>query len=353
MESIYWSICWACHRRCRHCYEDRFHPYVRSELAGVVEEARLNAPRVLAHLPERMTYLDPDASADGGPRERTGRIILSGGEVLIDAVRESVLYPLLEGLRAKYQRAGGVKVVVQTTGDLLTERIIQELLARGVWMVSVAGMDDFHVGMEGDKRVPLQERLVGWFEAAGFRASGLQAGQRRWMEEDGPLYSFFGATPDAWIGKLWPRGRAWSNGLSTATIADDFCNRWSGGLGFLNHRHAGSEVAIDAAGDAYPCCMKTKLPIGSLLEEPLLDILDSLAGHPAYQAINAGRPAEMGLAYGWDLETFRAKSKTMTPAGAPYENLCVGCDRFHEEVLGPMIASIRAERLARRKIAAE
>ena len=56
MESIYWVMCWACHRRCKHCYEGRFRPYVRDELAGVVREAERNAPLVMANLPPRMTY---------------------------------------------------------------------------------------------------------------------------------------------------------------------------------------------------------------------------------------------------------------------------------------------------------
>ncbi|KAB2849331.1 MAG: radical SAM/SPASM domain-containing protein [Hyphomicrobiaceae bacterium] len=300
-----------------------------------------------------MTYLDLDRPREGGGyHEGIGRVILSGGEVLIDPVRETVLYPLLERLSAKYKSAGGVKIVVQTTGDLVSEKIIDELLERGIWMISVAGMDDFHVGMEGQKREPLKERLIGWFGKAGMTASGLAAQNRKWLEEPGPLYSFFGATPDAWIGKLWPRGRAWSNGLSTATIADNFCNRWSGGLNFLNHRFSGSEVAIDANGDVFPCCMKTKLPIGNLTEEPLIDILDSLVGNTVYEAINAGHPERMGLAHGWSLEDYYRRCETVTPKGKPYRNLCIGCDRFHEEVLAPVIAEIRAARRRQRELVA-
>jgi sulfatase maturation enzyme AslB (radical SAM superfamily) len=184
--------------------------------------------------------------------------------------------------------------------------------------------------------------------------SGVAVQNRKWLYEPGPMYSFFGATPDAWIGKLWPRGRAWTNGLSTATIGDNFCNRWSGGLNFLNHRYSGSEVAIDANGDVFPCCMKTKLPIGNLTEEPLIDILDSLVGHPVYEAINSGHPERMGLAHGWDLEKYYAKSETVTPKQQPYRNLCIGCDKFHEEVLAPVIKGIREERRRKRiAIAAE
>ncbi len=338
MESIYWVLAWACHRKCRHCYEDRFRPYGRGDLEAVVAEAEANVPRVLANLPERMTYRD-------GGQERVGRIILSGGEALLEATRERVTYRAIEALSARYRGRGGVRIVVQTTGDLLTPAIVRALLDRGVWMISVAGVDDFHVGMEGSERqAAFTARLAAMFEAEGMRASGEQAPVRAWHEEEGPVFNFFGATPEMWIGKLWPRGRAWRNGLSTAGMEDNFCARWSGGLNFLRHGEAGSEVSIEPDGAVYPCCIKTKLPIGSLLEEALIAILDSLAGDPVYQAIDAGTPQRMGLAHGWSEATFMAKSHTVTPQGRPYANLCVGCDRFHDEVLAPRITAARARR---------
>jgi len=349
MESIYYVLCFACHRQCAHCYEDRFRPYLRGELADVVSMAKRNFARIIANLPEQMRYLDLDQPLPGGGfAQRVGRVIVSGGEVLLDPVREEILYPALEALRAKYARSGGVKLVVQTTGDLLNERIIGELVTLGVWMISVAGMDDFHIGMQGEKREPLRRRLISWFEAAGMSPSGHKAGARKWHDEEGPLYSFFGATPDTWIGKLWPRGRAWSNGLSTATLADNFCNRWSGGLNFLNYGHSGSEVAIEPTGDVYPCCLKTKHPLGNLTEEKLIDILDSLADHPSFRAINRGEPERMGLTLGWSTDRFLGRCKTVTPKGEAYVNLCIGCDAFHTEVLGPIIENIRTARLGRR-----
>ena len=39
MESIYYVMSFACHRRCKHCYDDRFRPYVRGDLNAVVHEA--------------------------------------------------------------------------------------------------------------------------------------------------------------------------------------------------------------------------------------------------------------------------------------------------------------------------
>jgi Radical SAM superfamily/Iron-sulfur cluster-binding domain len=352
MESIYYVMAWACHRRCKHCYEERFRPYVRGALDGVVQEAQRNFPRIIANLPAHMRYTDLNqALPEGGHAQKTGRIVLSGGESLLDAVRESVTYPVIEALRDKYKAVGGIKIVVQTTGDLLTPRIVQELLQRGVYMVSVASVDDFHVGLEGAaKQQAFMDKLTALFEAQGMRRSGLQATTRNWHEETGPLYSFFGATPDSWIGKLWPRGRAWANSLPRATMDDNFCNRWSGGLNFLRHGFNGSEVSIEPDGSVYPCCVKTALPLGNLVDEPLLDILDSLAGHPAFEAINAGQPQRMGISMGWDEARFIEASKTTLPDGTPYQNLCIGCDRFHEQLLGPVLAQAAAARAAKRGV---
>ncbi|MGE0256317.1 MAG: radical SAM/SPASM domain-containing protein [Alphaproteobacteria bacterium] len=352
MESIYYVLCWACHRKCRHCYESRFRPYVRGELRQIVQEAKSAFPAVIANLPEDFTYLDlaaPDDRATGGYVRRPGRIIVAGGEVLIDPVREEILYPALELLRARYADQG-VRIVIQTTGDLVTPKIVRELLDFGVWQISCAGMDDFHVGLEGDKRRHLQWHLREMFEASGMSDAALavHSATRSPPDRDGPVYSFLGATEDAWIGKIWPRGRAWENSLSKATTEDNFCNAWSGGLNFLRRDYSGSEVSVDPNGDVYPCCLKTKKPLGNLREERLEDILDSLVGHPAFEAISMGHPERMGLTSGWDVARFLAESRTTTPNGEPYRNLCIGCDRFHEDVLGPVIDGIRADRAAAR-----
>jgi hypothetical protein len=347
MESIYYVISWLCHRRCVHCYDDRFRPYVRDELNAVVGEAGASWPRIADNLPDSMIYRDMASPLPGGGfATKVGRIILSGGEVLVEPIREPVLYPLLRRLRDRYRDCGGVRLVVQTTGDLVTEKILDALLDAGVWQVSVTGMDDFHVGMEGEKKEPLIEKLTGWFAARGMAPSGRRAKGQAASDDAQPVYSFMGANPDEWIGAIWPRGRAWRNELSTATLADNFCNAWSGGLGFLNHGWSGSEVSIEPNGNVYPCCLKTKRPIGNLTEEKLTDILDSLAGHPVFEAINAGHPERMGLAYGWDVAQFLEESRTETVSGKPYRNLCIGCDRFHETVLGPVLDELRQARLA-------
>ena len=326
MESVYWVLTWLCHRRCEHCYEDRFHPYYGEELAEVAAQSRANFPQVIAHLPRRLTYRDAEGA------EQPASVILAGGEVLLEPVRESVLYPAIEMLRARYATEGGLKIIVQTTGDLVTPRIVEELRDRGVWMISVSGLDDFHEGIDRDA---LRAKLTSMFEAAGLSLFELVADRARRASGSGPYFQFFGATPDVWIGKLWPRGRAWQNSLSSATLADNFCAQWSGGKHFLELGRAGAEVSIEPTGDVYPCCLKTKKPVGNLLEEPLEQILGRARGNPVYQAINQGRPELMGLAHGWPEEKFRQMSRTTLPDGRPYENLCIGCDRFHEEVLMP------------------
>ena len=161
-------------------------------------------------------------------------MILAGGEILLDPVREPVLYPAIDLLHQKYRKQGGVKVIIQTTGDVLNSRIAGELLERKVWMISVSGMDAYHEGLEEQQaRDALQQKLTAMFESLGMKY--FDSAPAGWGSDvtTGPYFHFFGATPDSWIGKLWPRGRAQANQLSTAGIMDNFCNRWSGGLEFL------------------------------------------------------------------------------------------------------------------------
>ncbi|MBY0506207.1 MAG: radical SAM protein [Bryobacteraceae bacterium] len=324
MESIYYVTTWLCHRTCPHCYDDRFRPYHGSDLAPVVEQSRTNFARIIGNFPPTMIYRD--AAGQSHP----GRVILAGGEVLLEAIRESVLYPALRLLRQRY--GDGIRPVVQTTGDLLTARIVNELKECGVWLVSVSGMDDHHEGLDDPaRRAALIAKDTALFAEAGFLAYDAAA------QGDGPYYQFFGATPEAWIGRLWPRGRAWSNSLSSATLEDNFCDRWSGGRGFLEAGNAGAEVSVDPSGDVFPCCLKTRRPVGNLLTTPLPEILARLRGNPVYEAINAGAPQRMGLAHGWSEADFRERSRTTLPNGQSYQNLCVGCDRFHDEMLSPLV----------------
>ena len=44
MESIYYVLSYVCHRRCNHCYEDRFRPYHGADLADQVGRAAADFP---------------------------------------------------------------------------------------------------------------------------------------------------------------------------------------------------------------------------------------------------------------------------------------------------------------------
>ncbi|MEO0983423.1 MAG: SPASM domain-containing protein [Pseudomonadota bacterium] len=351
MQAIYWVLTWACHRKCRHCYDDRFRPYVRDALTEVVGEGRAAYRAVIDNLPDDLTWLNEKT----GERERT-LLVMAGGELLIDGVREELFYPALEALQARYGEAAP-KISIQTTGDVLTPEILDEVLARGVASIAIASIDDYHVGMQGERKFAFMDEIRALMASRGVRevslggakderlkAPDLEAKSKR----EGPTFLFFGAQEDLWIGELWPRGRAFQNGLSKAGYETNFCARWSGGKNFLHYGRAGSEVSIEPDGSVYPCCLKTKAPLGSLAEETLIDILDSVAALPALQAINAGDPEAMGLADGWDRATFKAKSEAVDGTGAPIANMCLGCDRFFEERLGGQLRELRARRLAKR-----
>src|SRR5262249_20359192 len=220
------------------------------DLQAVVDQARRDFRGIIANFPDRMTFLDvDDIDSNGKPREKAGRIIVAGGEILLEPVRESVLYPGLDLFHQKYQDVGGVQLIVQTTGDLVTPKIVAELLEHHVETISVSGLDSFHAGLEQESaREALKDKLRRIFESFGMTEYTVGPAQIR-RESGQRYYSFWGATPDSWIGKLWPRGRAHQNELSTAGLTDNFCNGWSGGLNFLQRGLSGSEVSIDPTGN--------------------------------------------------------------------------------------------------------
>lgn len=351
MESIYWVLTWACHRRCAHCYDDRFRPYVRDGLARVVAEGQAAYVRILANLPDDMGWRDRD-----GARRRS-TLILAGGELLLDGVREELFYPALDAVHARWG-ADAPHISVQTTGDVLASGHIEGMLTRGVRTIAIASIDDFHVGLEGEKKFALMDKVRALMAPFGAREIGLggardprlktPAARPHGDDDPGPFFLFFGAQPDLWIGELWPRGRAWANGLSNAGYETNFCARWSGGRNFLNIGEAGSEVAIEPDGSVYPCCLKTKAPLGNLTEERLVDILDSLRGHPAIEAINAGDPEAMGVASGWSRETFQSRARAIDPKGRTVANVCLGCDAYFAEHLSAELDALRAQRRAAR-----
>ncbi len=349
MQAIYWVLTWACHRKCKHCYDDRFRPYVRDALTNVVAEGQSAYQRVIDNLPDDMSWLNEKT----GARERT-LLVMAGGELLIDGVREELFYPALDAIQARWG-AAAPKISIQTTGDVLTEEILDTCLAKGVESIAIASIDDYHVGMQGDRKFKFMEeiralmasRQVREVSLGGEKSARLKAPDLSRQPQPGePTFLFFGAQEDLWIGELWPRGRAWTNGLSNAGYDVNFCSRWSGAKNFLHIGKSGSEVAIEPDGSIYPCCLKTKAPLGSLAEERLEDILASVAELPAIRALNDGDPERMGEQDGLSRDDFKAISKATDGKGREVANLCLGCDRYFEATLGKQLRALREARRA-------
>lgn len=353
MQSLYWVLTWACHRKCVHCYDDRFRPYVRGALTDVVAEGQRAYEAILANLPDDMSWTDA-----AGVRQPT-LIVLAGGELLIDGVREELFYPVLEAIQRRWPDAPP-RLSVQTTGDILEPEHIDAMLSRGVTTIAIASIDDYHVGMKGERKFRFMDKIRAMMAEKGVREVSLGGGKSEKLKAPDPAarprggeptFLFFGAQEDLWIGELWPRGRAWANGLSNADYQTNFCARWSGAKNFLKMHKAGSEIAIEPDGSIYPCCLKTRSPLGSLAEESLSSIIESVASLPAIQALNAGDPEGMGLATGWGREDFKSRSTATDGKGRGVSNACLGCDRYFEEHLGADLKALRTARLAKKKAA--
>ena len=62
----------------------------------MVGEGQAAWPRSIAHLPDRMRWTDTKGI------EHPSTLILAGGELLIDGVREPLFYPVLAGIRERW-----------------------------------------------------------------------------------------------------------------------------------------------------------------------------------------------------------------------------------------------------------
>ncbi len=287
MQSIYWVITRDCTQKCPHCYIS----------SGPGEESLLSgdAERIVGNLPDRVE-----------------QVILSGGEVLLD---KSLLYAALEALYSKFGCAASL--MIQTNGDLLSDTVVEELLERHVRRIDVSSIDDFHQNRRTREEL---DRILG---SNGLKHLEFPA----LVDENGDVpeaaYSFWGATPDLWLGGVWPRGRALSKRLWSANPSHNFCNIWSGGLGFLDNGSSQQEINVRLS-EAFPCCPGTKMPLGDLRTEPLMDILDRYRDDPVFRALNRGEPEAMGVEQGISVEYARDRIEQLG-------SCCLWCDEFFEK----------------------
>ena len=289
MESLYWVFTHNCNLKCAHCYN--------FSRPGAPTISRAEADAVFAHLPDQ-----------------TNRFILSGGEPLVEL--DLLLY-LLEAGRRRYPEA---RISIQTNGDLLDGPTLEQLLATGLDHIAIASQDAFHPRPAGKF-----DGLRDLFAAHGLRERTL--GDPATPKEPGrtpqPDFSIWGATPDFWVGGIWPRGRAMKYGLAHLMPDHNFCNRWSGALGFLDDGSEMQEIAIQLT-TAYPCCPGTVEPLGDLAREPLAAMLDRHRDDPLWEALNRGDPEGMGVAAGFDREHAARRIRELG-------SVCLWCDEFFTE----------------------
>lgn len=292
MDSIYWVVSRDCNQHCGHCYND-------SE-PGAPGLTKDEVSQCVDNLPD--------------PRDvPIGRIALSGGEVY---VWPELLFHTLNLLKQKY--GGSSTIAVQTNGDLLTEDLLDTTLGYGVKKFAVSSMDKFHLPSTLANRPRLEEL----FGSRGFETIDFD-GTHKAADPKLKTVSYWGATEDLWIGPLWPRGRAMKNALSKCTTKDDYCGGHSSGAkNFLKYRTMGegSTLAFQLS-DVYPCCPMTCRPIGDLRHAKLTDILDRVSKHPAYLALNEGKPEKMGEYLGLSEDYGKQRS-------AELGNHCLWCDEF-------------------------
>ena len=300
-ESIYWVFTQLCNDDCAHCYNDSGPGGTRMSLEDGLA--------VVGNLPARL-----------------GRLILSGGEPLVERPK---LHAILEALAARYR--GATQVMLQTNGDLLTGEILDEVLARGVTRLDIASMDRFHKN-EGRHR----ERLETLFRSRGLSGDETDPliGKDTFLKPGAASYGFWGANEDFWIGGNWARGKALRNGLWKRDGLHNFCAIPSGGKGFLGGTDLPQELSIQL-WKVNPCCAGMETPIGDARRERVSAILDRVAASPVFRKINEGDPYAAGESLGIPGSYGRERAVAL-------ENVCLWCDELFARHYDPVRVEPRA-----------
>lgn len=298
-ESIYWVFTQRCNDECAHCYN-------------------LSGPHG-----ETMSLDDGLAVVRNLP-SRIDRLILSGGEPLTERAK---LYAILEAVRDRYGDA--TQVMLQTNGDLLTGRRLDELLARGVTRIDLASIDRYHQH-QGERL----DELRALFLSRGMRDDNTAPliEKDTYLKRDAPSFGYWGATEDMWLGGNWARGRAIESRTWHRDGTHNFCAILSGARGFLGGTDLPQEISIQL-WRINPCCPGTRDPLGDARTERVADVLARVAESPVFQALNRGDAYGMGESVGIPAEEGLARAVELG-------NVCLWCDEFFDHhfdaaTLGP------------------
>mgnify|MGYP000732673926 CR=1 FL=1 len=293
-ESIYWVFTQLCNDKCDHCYN-----LSGPDGARISEEECL---QVIENLPD---------SVD--------RIILSGGEPLADKKK---LYLILDNLSIKYK--GNIQIMLQTNGDLMNEKVLDELILKGVSRIDIASIDRYHK-KKGDRIGFLKELFLSRGMTDDETKPLIE--KKTYLHKD-LSFGFWGANDDMWLGGNWARGRAMEKDIWLRDPSHNFCAILSGAIGFLGgSEKIPQEISIQL-WKINPCCPGTYYPMGDARVEKISDVLEKMSKNKIYQALNKGEPWKMGEHLGITEE--EAKNKTLE-----LKNICLYCDHFFQHHVKP------------------
>ena len=299
-ESIYWVFTQLCNDKCDHCYNSSGPQGTRISVQDCF--------RIIDNLPEKVD-----------------RLILSGGEPLADKVK---LYSILEKLQQKYQ--GRTQIMLQTNGDLLTEKILDLLIEKGVTRFDIASIDRYHKAA-GARLMTLADL----FESRGVNGDDhdpLIDKEHLLVEGHRLSWGYWGASEDMWLGGNWARGRALEKDIWLKDPTHNFCAILSGAKGFLGGTELPQEISIQL-WKINPCCPGTKFPLGDARREKVADVLLRASKSEIMQRLNAGEPWKMGESIGVSEAHAHARTEDL-------QNVCKWCDEFFEQHFeGPLVAS--------------
>jgi organic radical activating enzyme len=292
IDSLYWVITHNCNDKCDHCYNS-------SKPKGV-ELSPDEAEQVISHFPTK----------ENAPL----RLIISGGEPLVN---RKLLYFCLDKLHERYGDAP--QYMLQTNGDLLTESILDEILAHHITRIDIASIDRYHKA-KGERASILKSLL----ESRGFK-----------HDDEGALvtlthltkkersFAMWGANENFWIGGNWARGRGYEKDIHLKNPMHNFCAVTSGAKGFAGLEGTPQEIAIQLY-NLYPCCPGTRMPIADLRFDDLMESIERVKSHPMWQSLNNGDAWNMGRYKG--ISEADAKKRT-----SELGNVCLWCDEFFEK----------------------
>lgn len=288
IESIYWVFTQLCNDECDHCYND-------------------SGPKG-----ERISEEDCLLIIDNLP-ERVDRLILSGGEPLADRKK---LYIILDKLQQRF--GDTTQIMLQTNGDLLTPKILDTLIEKGVTRFDIASIDRYHK-YAGNRIMEIAEL----FESRGVNGDDKDPliDKAHYLNDKALSWGYWGASEDMWLGGNWARGRAMEKNIWLRDSTHNFCTILSGARNFLGgYDDIPQEISIQL-WKINPCCPGTLYPMGDARTEKVVDVLQKVSKLEVFQKLNDGEPYKMGEHLGITETDAKERGKIV-------ENICLYCDQF-------------------------